>query len=174
MNKIKKIGILVACCLVLTGCGENVYEQGVKQLESENYEAAVTSFEKAVEKEKNLADSYRGLGIAYWELQEYENAKDALEKSIEHGTEETATIYSILGNCELELQNAEEAVAYYEKVLSAENVDESLRQDVEFNVIVAYEQMKDLDTAREKLEEYLGKYPEDEAAAKEAEFLETR
>ena len=47
-------------------------------------------------------------------------------------------------------------------------------QDIEFNIIVAYEQLMDMDTAREKLIEYLEKYPDDEAAAKEAEFLETR
>lgn len=174
MNKRKNLGILFAFCIVLTGCGENVYEQGVKQLESESYEAAVTSFETAIDKKKNVADSYRGLGIAYWELEQYENAKDALEAAIAEGTEETATINSILGNCELELQNAEKALGYYEKVLSAENVDEGLRQDVEFNVIVAYEQMRDIETARERLEEYISKYPEDAAAAKEAEFLETR
>lgn len=174
MNRRKKLGILFAFCIVLTGCGESVYEQGVKQLESESYEEAVTSFETAIDKEKNVADSYRGLGIAYWELGQYENAKEALKTAIAEGTEETATIDSILGNCELELQNAEEAVPYYEKVLAAENVDEDLRQEVEFNMIVAYEQMRDLDTARERLEEYTGKYPEDEAAAKEAEFLETR
>lgn len=174
MNRLKKFGILFAFCILLTGCGESVYEQGVKQLESEEYEDAVVSFEEAIAKEKNMADSYRGLGIAYWELGKYEDAKDALEAAIEHGTEETATLDSILGNCELELENAENAIGYYENVLSAEDVDEDLKKDVEFNMIVAYEQMKDLDAARERLEAYISKYPEDEAAAKEAEFLETR
>ena len=36
------------------------------------------------------------------------------------------------------------------------------------------EELGDLASARTLLEEYLEEYPDDEAAAKEAEFLETR
>ncbi|MEI3218996.1 MAG: tetratricopeptide repeat protein [Lachnoclostridium sp.] len=43
-----------------------------------------------------------------------------------------------------------------------------------FNEIAAYEKMGDYETAKEKLREYTEKYPDDENAAKEAEFLETR
>lgn len=43
-----------------------------------------------------------------------------------------------------------------------------------FNMIVAYEQMKDWESAKAKLKEYLAEYPDDEAAKKELEFLETR
>lgn len=41
-------------------------------------------------------------------------------------------------------------------------------------MIVACEGMEDWEQAKEKLEEYIAKYPEDEEAEKEAEFLETR
>ena len=41
-------------------------------------------------------------------------------------------------------------------------------------MIVAYEQMKDWESAKAKLKEYLAEYPDDEAAKKELEFLETR
>ena len=39
---------------------------------------------------------------------------------------------------------------------------------------IACEELGDLASARTLLEEYLEEYPDDEAAAKEAEFLETR
>ena len=35
-----------------------------------------------------------------------------------------------------------------------------------FNMIVAYEQMKDWESAKAKLKEYLAEYPDDEAAKK--------
>ena len=39
---------------------------------------------------------------------------------------------------------------------------------------VDYEKMEDWESAEVKLEEYLESYPNDKAAKKEAEFLETR
>ena len=43
-----------------------------------------------------------------------------------------------------------------------------------FNVIAAYEQSGDWESAKVKLTEYLEDYPDDEAAQKEMEFLNTR
>ena len=43
-----------------------------------------------------------------------------------------------------------------------------------FNCIFAYEKLGDMETAKSLLSEYVKDYPEDEEAAKEAEFLETR
>ena len=51
--------------MMLAGCGQNVYKKGVESLENKDYEAAQENFRKAVEEKKNVADSYRGLGIAY-------------------------------------------------------------------------------------------------------------
>ena len=45
---------------------------------------------------------------------------------------------------------------------------------MEYNAIVACEGMEDWEQAKERLEKYTDKYPEDEEAEKEAEFLETR
>ena len=43
-----------------------------------------------------------------------------------------------------------------------------------FNIIAAYEKLEDWENAKAKLAEYTEEYPDDEQAAKEAEFLETR
>ena len=45
---------------------------------------------------------------------------------------------------------------------------------MQYNVIVAYEQAKDWESAKVKLKEYLNDYPDDQNAQKELEFLETR
>ena len=49
-----------------------------------------------------------------------------------------------------------------------------MMQEMRFNEIVAYEQAGDIESARSKLADYTADYPDDEKAAKEAEFLETR
>ena len=90
------------------------------------------------------------------------------------GTEKTGTIYNLLGACELELGNYEEALSCYEKGLEAEGNSKALKQEMEYNAIVACEGMEDWEQAKERLAKYTDKYPKDEEAKKEAEFLETR
>lgn len=160
--------------ILLTGCGKNPYKEGMEQLEAGQYKEAEVNFKKAVEKEKNLADSCRGLGIACFEQKDYEGARKALKQALKEGTEKTGTIYNLLGACELELGNYEEALSCYEKGLEAEGNSKALKQEMEYNAIVAYEGMEDWEQAKERLAKYTDKYPKDEEAKKEAEFLETR
>ncbi len=49
-----------------------------------------------------------------------------------------------------------------------------LEQEMKYNMIAAYEQIKDWESAKVILEEYTAEYPEDETAQKEREFLKTR
>ena len=94
--------------------------------------------------------------------------------ALEQGSQESGTIYNLLGNCEMELQNAEQAYEYYEKGLAMEGNSEELIQEMKQGRIAACEELGDLESAKTLLAEYLEEYPDDEAAAKEAEFLETR
>ena len=45
---------------------------------------------------------------------------------------------------------------------------------MEYNEIICYEQQSDWENAKAKITEYINKYPDDEAAQREAEFLQTR
>lgn len=166
--------VVLLMMAVLTGCGDKSYEEGMEQLKSGQYKEAEKNFKQAVEKDENLADSYRGLGIACFEQKDYEEAKKAFERALEEGTKKTGTLYNFLGCCELEMGEHEAALSYYEKGLKEEGNSKKLIQEMEYNVIAAYEGMEEWDQAKEKLEDYLEKYPEDEEAAKEAEFLKTR
>ena len=103
------IGILVALCMTVTGCAGSV-KKGTKYLEEKDYKNAEVEFQDAVDKKKNLGEAYRGLGLCYWEQKKYEKAEKALEKALKNGTEETATLYNILGICDLELDKPEKAV----------------------------------------------------------------
>lgn len=174
MRRLQVILSVLFLSIILTGCGKNSYKAGVENLENGQYEEAAENFKEAVEKEKNTADAYRGMGIALWESEDYEGAKEAFLNALEKGTKKNATLYSFLGNCELKLDNPENALEYYEQGLAAGDAGAELTQEIEFNQIAAYEKMKDMKSAKAKLQEYIEKYPQDEAAAKEAEFLETR
>lgn len=173
-TRLKYMMIGVLAVLLLAGCGNRSYKNGMEELEKGNYKEAEEAFEASVKDDKNTADAYRGLGIALWEQKDYEGAAKAFRSALDAGTKKTGTIYNFLGACELQMDHPEEALKYYEQGLQTKGSSDEVMQEMEYNSIVACEQMKDWDSAKEKLAEYTKKYPDDEKAAKEAEFLETR
>lgn len=174
MRRVRIAALVVVMALSLSGCMNNPYKDGVKALENGEYKEAAADFTEAIELEKQTADAYRGLGIALWETEDYEGAKDAFQKALKAGTEKNGTIYNLLGCCEMKLSNEKEAAEAFEKGLKDKEISAELKQEMRLNQIVAYEKMGNLDTAKTLLSEYLTDYPDDEKAAKEAQFLETR
>ncbi len=86
-----KMAAAVLLAVMLTGCGSKVdqlYSDGMKYLEDGSYQQAATCFEQGLETDKRLAENYRGLGIAYYELEEYESAITMLKQSLEEMEEE--------------------------------------------------------------------------------------
>ena len=69
----KKLVGLMALLLVLTGCAGNI-KDGISLLEEGKYEKAIEVFQEDVKKGRNLDEAYRGLGIAHFELKDYESA----------------------------------------------------------------------------------------------------
>ena len=82
MKCYKRIIPLILACMMLAGCGQNVYKKGVESLENKDYAAAQENCQTAVEDKKNVADSYRGLGIAYYEQEKYKDALAAFENAV--------------------------------------------------------------------------------------------
>lgn len=174
MKKLHLYMTVLLMAVMLTGCIVSPYKSGMEALEGGQYEEAAKQFKEAVKKEQNKADSYRGLGVSLWETKDYEGAKEALENALKEGSKKTGTVYNLLGSCELEAGNMEEAIAYFEEGLKIEGNDDELTQAMRFNCIYAYEKLGDIETAKNLLTEYIKDYPEDEEAVKEAQFLETR
>ncbi|MCI8583300.1 MAG: tetratricopeptide repeat protein [Dorea sp.] len=175
--KKKYLLVIMVCLLVcstLSGCGNKSLEEGLELLESGDYEASVDKFKEAAEKDKDAGEAYRGIGIAKWELGQYEAARNAFETALENKAEKTATIYNFLGNCEMQMGNAKAALNYYNIGMSLEGCSKELLQEMRFNEIAAYEQCGEWENAKAKLAEYTADYPEDTRAAKEAEFFETQ
>lgn len=174
-NSIKKVLVVVLAlvCLVSAGC-VNYVEDGTALMEEGNFTEAREKFLSAVDDGKDLGEAYRGLGLCYWEQQEYEKAAEAFGNALENGTKKTATLYNLLGLCELQMERPEKAVYYFENGCGFSDAKEELLREMMFNEIAAYEQLEDYTAAREKLETYVGLYPDDERAVKELEFLNTQ
>lgn len=160
-------------CIALTACSNSVGD-GAELLEEKKYTEAAERFQKAIDQEKDLGEAYRGLGICYWEQEDYKKAGEAFEKALENGAEKTATIYNFLGICELKEGSVKKAAFYFQNGQTKEGADEELLKEMAFNEIVAYEADGDYASAKNKLKDYVEKYPDDERAAKELEFLNTQ
>lgn len=167
------LAVVLSGVFILTGCTNNI-ESGLESLEAEKYEEALVSFQNEIEKGKNLDEAYRGLGIAYFELEEYEEAIEAFVLAVENETEETATLYGMMGACYVETGEYEKALDIYTKALGVETITEELEQEIQYNLIAVYENMADWDAAKEQMESYREAYPDDSRIEKEADFLETR
>lgn len=173
MKRAKALLAILSAGLLLTACG-NPSKKGVEYLEKGEYEQAIDQFEQAVEKNKNVGDAYRGIGIAKWEQKDYKGARNAFKKALDNDAEKTGTIYNLIGNCDLKLGKAKEALNYYNLGLEQDDVSKKMKKEMQYNSIVAYEKIGDLESAEVKLKEYLKSYPNDKAAKKEAKFLKTR
>lgn len=157
----------------------------------------------ALEVKGEEAADYREKGHAYYLLGKYDSARTYLDKAInmgdneavfylakmleasgeteqadklfesyvgEHG-DDTETL-NALGCSHMEEGNYEQALTFFQTALQNENpVNE---QELRRNEIIALEYMYDFTQAREKMKSYVKDYPEDEAAAREYEFLKSR
>ena len=92
--------ILTMYCL-LKGCS-NAGKAGIKAMEEEDYKEAVTQFTQAAStaeakgKKEDAAEAYRGLGMAYYELKEYDNVLESMQKALDDGVQRTAELYNIM------------------------------------------------------------------------------
>lgn len=170
----KRICLIIACMLLgMTGCASKV-EEGSNLLEEQKYEEAQVKFQEAIDAEKDLAEAYRGLGFCYYEQENYEEALNAFELALNAGAEETAALYNLAGISAMQTGEYETAVFYFENGSELADAGEELKQEMAFNLVVSYEQLGELGLAKEKLEEYVRAYPDDETAQKELEFLNTQ
>lgn len=154
----------------------------------------------ALELEPKTAKDHADLGRIYAILEEYDSAKEHLQIAVDAGYDEAVSVlggiyldegdisaaralyekeirsgsrvadgYNGLALCELAQNNPENALRYIEEGLNYE--DDSARKSLLFNQVLAYEAMRDFDTALYKANEFLLHYPNDERMMKEKKFL---
>ena len=183
--KRKKAAAVIAAfstAFLLAGCA-NAVKSGTEALEAKDYETAAAEFQTAADDEdkKTSAEGYRGLGIVYYETGDYANALEAFRRALDNGAEQTAELYNLMGVSAMQTGDYEAGLEYIQSGLAMtdaasgdESADADLVREMEFNEIICCEQLADWENAKEKADEYIKKYPDDEAAQKEAEFLQTR
>ncbi len=80
------VTMALAFGILFSGCGknENVHtNNGMKLIENLNYEGALAEFEKAIVKSEDYELTYRGQGIAYMGMSDYDKAIESFEKALQ-------------------------------------------------------------------------------------------
>ena len=105
--------ILVGMTCLASGCG-NIVKDGTEALGEGKYDAAETSFKEASKSDKKevAADGYQGLGMTYYEKEEYDKALDAFESALDQGAEKTKELYNLAAVCAMKTENYDKALEY--------------------------------------------------------------
>lgn len=94
MKKKTKVHCITAGCLligvVMTGCSTNIknsnIDLGIQKVMETNYSSAIEYFKLATEDKEDGMQLYRGYGLAYMGLSEYEQAVSAFETALSYST----------------------------------------------------------------------------------------
>jgi len=152
-------------------------EAGIEELYAGNFTEAIALFETAISEQQEVDEAWRGIGLARFRLQDFAGASEALQAALDAEAEETPIIYNLLGISAMKRRDYSEAIRLFEQGILVDDGTETYAtvvQEMRFNLIVCYERLLDWEMARVKAQEYIALYPDDEAARKAAEFLETR
>ena len=148
---------------------EHYYNRGRIYYYLENYEEAQSELIGPVE-EKYEPAMYL-IGQVYLKLEDYEHALD-MYRQIQDEFGPSTQCYNGLALCAMASEDYSSALSYISEGLALEGTDGE--QELYFNEIVVYERMQDFATAKTKAQEYVQRYPSDEAGQKEWTFLSTR
>lgn len=133
------------------------------------YQNACLDLEEA--REKGGVESYLYLGRAYEATGDYNYAANVYNSYLEKN-EGNAEMYNQLGLCEMTRGEYGKALEAFQAGMQLENT--AMTQTLAFNEIVAYERLGEYTQAYLLMGNYLTKYPDDQQARREYEFLSTR
>lgn len=133
------------------------------------YQNAYITLEEA--RAEEIPESYLYLGKSYEATGDYNYAVNVYNSYLSK-YEGDAKMYNQLGLCEMTRGEYEKALEAFQAGIQLP--DSAMLQTLSFNEIVAYEYLGEYEKAFELLGIYLKKYPDDEQAKREYEFLSTR
>ncbi len=147
---------------------EHYYNRGRIYYYLEDYEEAQRQLSGPVEAEYEPAMYL--MGRVYLALQDYVHA-EGMYRRVEEKSGKSAATCNGLALCALSSGEYDMALSYIADGLELDSGD---KRELYFNEIVAYEKKMDFATAKAKAQEYMQRYPADEAGAREWTFLSTR
>ncbi|MDD6074790.1 MAG: tetratricopeptide repeat protein [Clostridium sp.] len=199
-KKFRCAAALCAAALLLSGCGEpkkarEARLQGIEQMNQEQLEEAVVSFDTALKEADGVVDEFeldilKYRGEAEYRLGDYEAAVHTYEILAEVDGKKTeylrcrnraeVQLVNEKGLAFLEEGNGEDAVSAFEEglALAEESGDEALMQEAKqllsYNIGAAYEKQGEFAKALEIFQEYASAYGMTEKLEKEIAFLNGR
>jgi tetratricopeptide (TPR) repeat protein len=147
---------------------EHYYNRGRIYYYLEQYDEAQSQLIGPVE--EGYEPAMYLIGKVYLAQEDYEHAQ-AIYEQLQSGSD-SAESYNGLALCAIERGDYDTALSYISQGLALDDSEGS--QELYFNEIIAYEKKLDFATAKEKAQEYVQRYPSDEAGQKEWTFLATR
>ena len=164
-----------------------------EQLAAGNLELAFEYFTQAIRNEEELPLAWRGLGMIHFRRNEFPQAREALEKALELGSERTPILYNMLGVTAMRASEFQDAIhffdagilLFYEELedagwtieeLSGETGGTNIEiiQSMMTNRILAHQRLANWGEARDLARSYLEIFPNDVRIQREYEFLSTR
>ncbi len=145
------------------------YDKGRIYYYMGDYESAKLCLEKV--KANDSEQAVLLLGKSYEQLGDYNYATSVYKNYVDEHPE-AAEIFNQLGLCKMKSGEYDEALSAFRSAANVEN--SGMERTLEFNQIVACEYTGNFKQAAVLMESYLKKYPDDEAALREYEFLKTR
>ena len=136
----------------------------------DDYENARTELTTAADKGSTEATLI--LGMVYMAQGDTSNARSMYQQYVSADDSEPAKGYNGLALCDMDDGSYDSALENISKGLEDASTEEM--QDLLFNEIVVYEKKLDFATALSKMQEYIKMFPDDENAAKELTFLQSR
>ena len=145
-------------------------ERGKVYYYMQDYDNARTELTTASEKGSTAAALI--LGMVYMAQGDTANARSFYQQYIDADGEDPAKGYNGLALCDIADGDYDSALQNISQGLGDATSDEM--RDLLFNEIVVYEKKLDFSTALSKAQEYVQTFKDDEAAAKELTFLQSR
>lgn len=143
------------------------YSRGLIHFYLQDYTSAKDNLIQAIN-QKDDSKAILLLGKVYLSMGDVANAR-AMYQEYTKDEDYAAKAYNGLALCDIAEESYDSALINIQKGLEYE--DEEVEQSLLFNEICVYEYLKDWDNARAKTAEYITRYPTDEEAIRENEFL---
>lgn len=149
--------------------GEDLAYQGMIYLHMGDNSKAAAVLQQSLD--KGYAGANLGFGILFMAQELYGDAKTSIEAYFAAG-EGDGNAYNQYGLCLLKLEDYTGAIAAFQQGMTYN--EGSTMQALLFNEITAYEYSAQWQTAYEKAQAYVSRYPDDAKGVKELTFLESR